>query len=724
LRQVSQNYRSGRIRIEQVNAPSLRDDGILVKTAFSVISAGTEGMKVREGKMSLLGKARARPDQVKKVLKSLRQQGPRATFEKVFSKLDSLTPLGYSLSGTVLAAGKNAPEFAAGQRVACAGAEYAHHAEAVYVPKNLAVAVPDNVSLDQAAFATIGAIAMQGFRRGGMQLGETACVVGLGLLGQILVRILRAAGINAVGVDLSRARCELAVAAGAALAGTPSDPGLTAAIRAMTGSFGADAVFITAGGDTTGPVEIAVEVARDRARVVDIGKTKIDLSWNDYYMKELDFVFSRSYGPGRYDPTYEERGVDYPIGYVRWTENRNMSSFLELMAQGRLDLASIITSVHPIADAETVYEGIARGEGGLGVLFQYPDEVALDRRLPSVGTERAAAAPKSAARVGVIGAGNYALSMLLPHLARDSRAKLVEVATRTPLSAANAQRRFPFERSSTDASGLLKAEDINAIVIATRHASHASLTAAALATGRPVFVEKPLAIDLPGLERVRQAVADHGNDRLQVGFNRRFAPFVKETARFFEGRGFPLVMAYRVHAGQLDATSWYKDAAEGSRFLGEGGHFLDVFAFLAGSRPVTVSAACQRPPQPSAEDQDNIAVTVTYGDGSIGQLLYLTQGGSRVPKEELEVFGGGKTARLHNFASLELFEGDGRRQRSGALDKGQRAEMAAFVEAVASGGPMPVPIDALFDTTLVTLGAEESLRRGTSVAIADYWAEA
>jgi Zinc-binding dehydrogenase len=312
---------------------------------------------------------------------------------------------------------------------------------------------------------------MQGFRRGGMQLGETACVVGLGLLGQILVRILRAAGINAVGVDLSRARCELAVAAGAALAGTPSDPGLLAAIRALTGGFGADAVFITAGGDTTGPVELAVQVARDRARVVDIGKTKIDLSWNDYYMKELDFVFSRSYGPGRYDPTYEERGVDYPIGYVRWTENRNMSSFLELIAQGRLDLASIITSIHPIAEAEAVYDGIARGEGGLGVLFQYPDEVALDRRLPSLATGRAAATSLATARVGVIGAGNYALSMLLPHLARDPRAKLVEVATRTPLSAANAQRRFPFERSSTDSTGLLQAKDVNAILIATRHAS-------------------------------------------------------------------------------------------------------------------------------------------------------------------------------------------------------------------------------------------------------------
>jgi predicted dehydrogenase len=313
--------------------------------------------------------------------------------------------------------------------------------------------------------------------------------------------------------------------------------------------------------------------------------------------------------------------------------------------------------------------------------------------------------------------------MLLPHLARDSRVRLVEVATRTPLSAANAQRRFPFERSSTDAAGLLRAEDVNAIVIATRHASHAALVAAALATGRPVFVEKPLAIDLAGLERVRQAVAEHGNDRLQVGFNRRFAPLVKETARFFEGRGHPLVMLYRVHAGQLDATSWYKDTAEGSRFVGEGGHFLDVFAFLAGARPVTVSAACQRPPQPSAEDQDNISVTVTYDDGSMGQLSYLTQGGSRVPKEELEVFGGGKTARLHNFASLELFEGDNHRQKSGSVEKGQQAEMAAFVDAVTKAGPMPVSLDSLFDTTLVTLGAEESLRRGATVAIADFWAE-
>jgi predicted dehydrogenase/threonine dehydrogenase-like Zn-dependent dehydrogenase len=722
VRQVSQNYRTGRIRVEQVNAPGLRDEGILVQTAFSVISAGTEGMKVREGKMSLLGKAMARPDQVKKVMRSLRQQGPRATVEKVFSKLDSLTPLGYSLAGTVIAVGRLAGEFQVGQQVACAGAEHAQHAEVVYVPKNLAVPVPAGVPLDQAAFATIGAIAMQGFRRASPQLGEVACVVGLGLLGQILVRILRAAGVTAVGVDLSKERCELAVAGGAAAATTPDDPGLSATMGSLTGGFGADAIFITAGGDSAGPVDLAVRLARDRARVVDIGKTRIELSWNDYYMKELDFVFSRSYGPGRYDSTYEEQGVDYPIGYVRWTERRNLASFLELIAHRRLDLAPIITSVHPIADAESVYEAIARGEGGLGILFQYPDGVSLERRLPAVaGGGRVEAQGKL--RLGVIGAGSYAQSMLLPHLAKDPRVALVEVATRTSLSAANAQRRFPFQRSSTHAAGLLAADDVNAVLIATRHASHAPLTAAALLTGRPVFVEKPLAIDRAGLERVREAMSESGNDRLQVGFNRRFAPLVVETRRLFEGRAYPLLMIYRVHAGQLETNSWYLDRSEGSRFLGEGGHFLDVFAFLTGSRPLCVSAQCLRSIQGSPDDRDNLTVTVTYADGSVGQLLYLTQGGSRVPKEELEVFGGGKTARLHNFSELELYDGDARRRLRARLDKGQRAEMAAFVEAVVSGGAMPVPVDVQLETTLATLAAEESLVAGGPVALADFWVE-
>ena len=312
--------------------------------------------------------------------------------------------------------------------------------------------------------------------------------------------------------------------------------------------------------------------------------------------------------------------------------------------------------------------------------------------------------------------------MLLPHLARLDGVELAEVATRTGLSGANVQRRFPFRRASTDAAGLLAAEDVDAVVIATRHSTHPTLVAAALRTGRPVFVEKPLAIDRAGLEAVRRALVDSGNDRLQVGFNRRFAPLVREMAAVFRPRSSPLVMSYRVHAGQLESGSWYLDATEGTRFAGEGGHFLDVFAFLAGSRPKTVTASAIRPSHATADDGDNVAVTVVYEDGSVGSLLYLTRGGSRVPKEELEVFADGKTAQLHNFASLEVYEGDGHRVRRARLDKGQQGEMAAFVQAVRSGGPMPIDVDSLFDTTLATLAVDESLRRGNRVDLADYWA--
>jgi predicted dehydrogenase/threonine dehydrogenase-like Zn-dependent dehydrogenase len=719
MRQVTQNYKSGRIRVDEVGRPACPRGGVVARTAYSVISAGTEGMKVREGRMSLLSKAMARPDQVKKVLKTLRQQGPIATFDKVMNRLDSLTPLGYSLAGVVEEVGADAGEFRRGQRVACGGAECAFHAELVAAPRNLVVPVPDGVSLRHAAFATVGAIALHGYRRAEMQLGETAGVIGLGLLGQILVRILRGAGVKVVGVDVDSARCELAAGAGGTCF-TPEDPALRSAAEGLPGG-GVDCVFITAGGSSNGPAELTVEIARDRARVVDIGKTRLDLPWNDYYMKELELRFSRSYGPGRYDPVYEQKGVDYPAGYVRWTERRNMSAFLALLAEGRVDLEPIITDVRGIDEAEDVYEAIARGEGGLGMLFQYPEAAESPAPLAVAVKARPPRPPSGRVRLGFIGAGNYASTMLLPHLTRLDGVQLVEVATRTGLSGANVQRRFPFGRTSTDVPGLLAADDIDAVLIATRHSTHPPLVADALRTGRPVFVEKPLAIDRQGLERVRQALAESGNDRLQVGFNRRFAPLVRELAAVFRPRSSPLFMSYRVHAGRLESGSWYLDPAEGTRFTGEGGHFLDVFAYLTGSRPVTVSAAALRSSAATDDDRDNLAVTVAYQDGSVGNLLYLTRGGSRVPKEELEVFADGKTAQLRNFARLEVYEGDGRRARSARLDKGQPAEMAAFVEAVRSGGPMPIPIDSLFDTTLATLAADESLRRAGPVALADYW---
>ena len=718
MKQISQNYKTGSIRLENVSSPALKPGGILVQTAYSVISIGTEGMKVREGQMSYLGMARSRPDQVKKVMQTVQQQGLRAAYEKVMNKLDSLTPLGYSISGTVTAVGAGVNDLTVGQTVACAGAGYANHAEVNFVPRNLVVPVPKDVRMEHAAFSTIGAIAMQGFRQGEMRLGETACVIGLGLLGQILVQILNAAGVRVLGIDLSEERCELARKLGALNACKPDDPGLKSAVRQITRGAGCDAIFICAASDSKQPAELAVELSRDRGRVIDIGKTHLDLPWKDYYEKEMDVRFSRSYGPGRYDPNYEERGVDYPIGYVRWTENRNMQAFLDLIASGRMLLDPIISNVYPFSEAESVFGQVGDGTiRGLGFVFKY-DDAPAEKPATLPPAKAATAAP---VKLGVLGAGNYASSMLLPHLAGNSTVEMRHVVTTTSLTAQNAARKFGFRNNGTDASAVWDDSEINAVLIATRHASHAKLTARALRARKAVFVEKPLAIDPAGAEEVRLAVVESGNDRLQVGFNRRFSPVIRAMKDAVSGIKTPLVLNYRVHAGQTDAKSWYADANEGTRFAGEAGHFLDVFAFLTGPRPVSVVASALSPDNPSADDRENIIATVEYDNGSVASLLYLTQGSPKVPKEFLEVFGGGMTMQMVNFESLHIFSGLKKKTVKGGMDKGQRNEMKAFVDAVESGGPMPISVGCLLDTTLVTLAALDSVRSGAKIMLADCW---
>jgi predicted dehydrogenase/threonine dehydrogenase-like Zn-dependent dehydrogenase len=707
MKQVSQNYKTGKIALEEVSVPTLKSGGLLVRMHYSVISAGTEGMKVKEGNLSYLGKARARPDKVKQVLDTVQQQGLLATYRKVMNKLDTLTPLGYAGSGAVVALGPDTEGFYIGQRVACAGVGYCNHAELNFVPKNLAVPIPDGVSMKHASFATIGSIAMQGFRQAQMQLGETACVIGLGLIGQLLVQILRAAGVRVMGVDIVESRCQLARTLGAQVALTPTDPTLPATVAHLTGGFGVDCIFITAGGDSNSATELAVAIARDRARVVDIGKTKLDLPWNDYYMKELDVRFSRSYGPGRYDPQYEERGVDYPIGYVRWTERRNMGSFLDLIADGKLQMDPIISSVQPFTNAEQVYGDMAAGKAaGIATVFEYDVQRELESRPFVAPVSSAAPARKhGAVRLGVIGAGNYASSMLLPHLKSNDKVVLSAVATSSALSSENARRKFEFARATTDYRQLLADPDIDAVLIATRHSSHARLVCEALTAGKATFVEKPLALSVEELQMIGRTIARCGNARLMVGFNRRFSPMVGAIAERFHRAECPLVAHYRVHAGQLESTSWYLDSAEGSRFLGESGHFLDVLAYLTRSRPTRVSASVLRPPKAIPDDLENLAVTIQYANGSIGNLLYLTQGGAKVPKESVEVFGGGLTAQLDNFETLEFFERSKVDKVRTGRDKGQASQLAAFVDAVRTGAPMPIPLETLFDTTLTSLAS-------------------
>ena len=725
MKQVTQNYKTGSIKLEDVEPPALKPGGVLVRSEYSVISTGTEGMKVKEGKLSYLGKARARPDQLRKVLNTMRQQGFVATYQKVMNKLDSLTPLGYSLAGEIVAVGTGAEEFHVGQRVACAGAGYANHAEVNFVPKNLVVPVPDGVVTRHAAFATVGAIALQGFRQAEMQLGETACVIGLGLLGQLLVQILRAAGMQVVGIDLIDSRCRLAEQLGAKVAMTPEDARLDSLVDRLTGGYGVDCVFIAAGGASNAATELAASVARDRARVVDIGKTRLDLPWNDYYMKELDVRFSRSYGPGRYDHVYEEQGIDYPIGYVRWTEKRNLASFLALVAEGKVSIDPIISAVHPFRDAERIYQEIVEsGRELLGLVFEY--EKTNKPEVPPLPA-RAVPAPRLGSagrlRLALIGAGNYASSMLLPHLQKNGDVELVAVATTTGLSGQNAKRKFGFKYATTEYREILSDPGVDAVLIATRHASHAWIVSEALRHGKTTYVEKPLAISLDDVRLIRSAILESGNDRLMVGFNRRFSPMLREIGKRFRGAHVPIVAHYRVHAGQLDQGSWYLDPAEGSRFVGEAGHFFDTLAFLAESRPVAVTATVLRPQSRTVDDLENIAAIVRYENGSMCNLLYVTQGGSKVPKEFVEIFGGGMTAQLHNFESLLLFHGAGHERISPMrVDKGQRGELEAFVGAARTGTPMPIPIDGLFDTTLTTLAVMESVRVGEEVVLSNYLA--
>jgi predicted dehydrogenase/threonine dehydrogenase-like Zn-dependent dehydrogenase len=713
MKQVAQNYRSGELALVDVPVPACKPGGVLVRTHFSLISTGTEMMKIDESKLSLVGKARARPDQVKKVVQSVSQQGLLATYRKVTDRLDSYSPLGYSLSGEVVEVGAGVTEFTVGQRVACAGNSHALHAEYNWVPRNLCVAVPDGVSSEDAAFTTVGAIAMQGYRQADARLGESACVIGLGLVGQLLVQVLRAAGVSVVGVDPSAERCRLAERTGAAACGAPDGAALravTATLAELTDAAGADHVFITAGGGTNQPVELAAELARDRARIVDIGKCRLDLPWNAYYAKELDVRFSRSYGPGRYDPSYEERGVDYPIGYVRWTERRNLQCFLDLVRADRIDLAPLTSAVLPFHDAVTVYERIRGGEQpGVGILFCYPPDAPRQHRLPSgTPTGRGREQPRPAGpvvRLGVIGAGNYATSMLLPHLRGRADVELVEVATTTALSAANAQRKFGFQRCSTDYHGLLADETIAAVLIATRHDSHARIACEALRAGKAVFVEKPLAVDPQQLQAIRATVEETGNDRLTVGYNRRFAPLLGELRTLWGPLAGPIQLRYDVNAGPLEADSWYRSEEQGSRIVGEGCHFIDTASWWLGHDPVEVFAMS------TPGDADDAVLTLAYPDGSIATISYLTRGDARYPKEVLQVFGQRQVVRLHNFQAWQLWSGGKRRTKRSrfGIDKGQKREVDAFVRAVASGEAMPIDLASLFATTSTTFAATRSL---------------
>ncbi|BFO16116.1 hypothetical protein SHKM778_25040 [Streptomyces sp. KM77-8] len=531
-----------------------------------------------------------------------------------------------------------------------------------------------------------------------------------------------------IGADPDPARCELAERLGAAACGDPASAAVESAVAELTDDRGVDQVYLAAGGGSNQPVELAARLSRDRGRVIDIGKCSLDLPWNAYYEKELDVRFSRSYGPGRYDPEYELEGRDYPIGYVRWTERRNLACFLDLVARRRVDVEPLVSHTADFADAVETYQSLK--DGGLkavAVLFRYPGSQETEAEaeaeagapvvtVPPVRVRRSPArAVKTPVRLAFVGAGTYATSMLLPHLAQRDGVELSTVVTTTALSAANAQRKFGFREATTDLDAVLGDASVDAVFVVTRHSSHAELTRRALLAGKAVFVEKPLALTEDELAGVLAAVEESGNDRLQVGFNRRFAPLLREAGERFGARSGPGHLRYLVNAGRLDHGSWYlRQGTEGSRFAGEGGHFIDTASWLLGSGPESVYAVTT----PGGED---LQVVLRYPDGSTATVGYVTTGPSGFPKETLDLVAEGRALRLDDFVRASVYDGR-KRWVSSRLpktrDKGQSAELAAFVRAVRTGGPMPVPLESLVATTAATLAVPAALAAGAPVTLA------
>jgi predicted dehydrogenase len=715
MRQLIQSYRTGELKLEEVPPPSVRPGGVLVRSVRSLVSAGTEKMIVDLARKSLLAKAKARPDLVRKVIDSARKQGVMNTLRKVQTKLDTPIPLGYSSAGIVVEVGENVHEVRVGDRVACAGAGYANHADYNYVPRNLLARLPAGVSMEAGAFATVAAIALQGVRQAQPTLGERVAVLGLGLIGQLTVQQLRANGCRVLGFDPNAARARLAKELGAHEAVSSA---LEEAAERFSDGDGMDAVIIAASSPSSEPIAQAGEISRLRGRVVVVGLVGMEVDRSVYYRKELDLRLSMSYGPGRYDPDFEERGFDYPIAHVRWTEQRNLSAVLELMADGALRVDPLVTHRFGIELALEAYDLIASGrEPFLGVLLDYGAEDAAAGALAPSLSLRSEPKAKERLGIGVIGAGAFAQGVLLPALQAAGGFDPIAIATASGVSARRIGDRYGFRVATASADEVLANPDVDVLFVLTRHDLHAPLVVRALEAGKHVFVEKPLALSRDELDAIAKA-HEGARGGVMVGFNRRFAPLVETLAAHFAQRRSPLVMTYRVNAGFLPREHWVHDPVEGGgRILGEACHFVDLLHHLAGAPPVRVHAECIAA-EGRFRGDDNVIASLRFADGSIGAVIYTAAGDERMPKERLEVFGDGGVALLEDFRTLELSRGGRRqRERSPGQDKGFAEELRRFLAAVRSGGPMPIPFESLLATSRATLGIVESLRSGESVAV-------
>lgn len=715
MKQLLQNMRDGKTMVEEVPTPHIKPGNALVKVHASLVSAGTERMLVEFAEKSLLGKVRSRPDLARQVIDKARREGIVPTINSAFNRLDQPMPLGYSSAGEIIEIGSGLKGFKVGDRVACAGGGHAVHAEYNLVPQNLLAKIPDGVDFDQASFTTLGAIALNGFRLARLQVGESVAVVGLGLLGLLVVEICKAAGLSVFGIDLDPKRVSLARKLG--IKAVARKDAETAGIS-FTQNRGFDGVLICADTPSNDTVALAGTLTRDRAHVISLGVVGIDLPRKSYYEKEIFFQVSRSSGPGRYDLDYEENGKDYPLGYVRWTEQRNMQAFLQLMAEKKINLSQLITHRFDVTNADAAYSLITgkKKESYLGVLLTYPgtgkekpaSKVAIleQKSFQPVGQK---------IKVGLLGAGNYASATFLPVLAK-SDIDLIGIVSSSGATAAIAAKKYGFQFASSDQKDVINDQSINAVAILTRHNQHAAQTAAALQAGKHVYCEKPLVTTKSELDSIEKILRKKDLPLLMVGFNRRFAPLSIEMNKFLAERSEPMVMHYRVNAGFIPLSNWLQDSSQGGRLIGEGCHFIDYLTFLTGTTPVSVAARCL--PDQGKYNQDNFVLILTYPDGSIGTIEYLANGDKSLPKEWIEVLFEGKAVQLNDFRSINFFRnGNCSGHKVGSQDKGHRASWQAFITAITTGGEFPIPYYQIIGVHRAVLAAQDALSSTSPVQI-------
>lgn len=701
MEQLTQNLKSGEMKILEVPYPVLTSGCVLVRNHYSVISAGTEGKTVKDARLGYIGKAMARKEEVKKVIRTAKTIGLAETYKIMMNKLDSPSPLGYSCAGEVIAVADDVTEFKVGDLVACAGAG-AVHAEVVAVPKNLCIKIADPVSLEEAAFSTIGAIALQGLRQADLRLGENCAVIGLGLIGQLTIQLLNTAGVKAIGVDIDEKMIALSKKLGAAHAYNRNAEALEESILALTAGHGVDAVIITAGSESTDPVDFAGAICRQKGKVVIVGAVPTGFKRSNYYKKELELKMSCSYGPGRYDREYEEAGVDYPYGYVRWTENRNMQAFADLLAQQKIDVHKIITHRFDFTKAPEAYQLILdKNEPYLGITLKYDVSKKPANRIE---IKKTPALTRGNANVGFIGAGSFASNVLLPAL--KGQCHFTGVVTGRANQSRNIADKYGFAYCSNSTDEIFSDKNTSAVFIATRHDSHAKYVLQALEHKKHIFVEKPLCLHEEELELIKSRY-EAANVLLMLGFNRRFAPHIQRAAEMLRKINAPLAIHYRINAGNIAADHWIHDRqVGGGRILGEVCHFIDLTSFLAGAKIKAVSAS-------SMNDvhglHDTLNINLGFDNGSIAGISYFSNGNKELDKEYLEIFAAGVVLQLNDFRELTVYGKTKKTHSLGRQDKGHKHEVSAFIDAIKNGQSSPILFDEIYHSMLATFKVRESV---------------